>query len=1149
MKRFIKNTAFFKIIKKQQLLRLANYLNRQKEYKSSSLIYSQVIKSNSSIFDKYKYAKTLNKSGEYDRCLKVLDKILSKNNHDKSAQLKAQTLISNKEPQLAEKFLKEYINNSNNSSNHAGLYYLLGTILLKQKRWWQAEESFNNAQNLGYNTANFYRKFAKSSFEMSHYENAADLYKKAIEKWDNKNEGFTVSELYYLVGLSYEMNENNKLSGNYYEKSINNNDNKNLHEMTIGIFHEKYFQYKKAENIYNRMLDEGKGVRAEILKRLSILSYIQNKYEDSIRFLNESISMDTTDYYPYEMLADIHYKMNDYKSAAGLYREAFVRCDFINTKLINKYIKSLIKINNTKESIKMLSLLNKINSVEDVSNVSYTDTSNIYTYLYENTDINENVIIYESMQGRDFTCNPYAIFKHILNEPEFNKYKHVIVINNKAYIDDALLSNKNIILVSKDSFLYTLYLASSKYLINNTSFPSYFIRKPDQKYLNTWHGTPWKYLGKDLHDSYKTIGNIQRNLLLSTHLISQNKHMSRIMTEKYDIADVYSGMVSETGYPRNDVTLTASDTYKKQLKKKIGIDSDKKIVFYAPTWRGNDVSSSDDETEIIYQTLEKLKNLNCEVIFRGHYFADKDQSNEIIEKYTINNKFKTNELLAIADILVTDYSSVLFDFASTKKPIIKYLYDYEKYKNQRGLYFEYSEVPGESVFEIDSLIESVNSHLNNKSNTSIHENTVLNSPDGQNSTRKTVEFFFHNKKDHVVDIGNDNKNILMYVGSFGPNGITSSAINLMNTIDKSMYNIHLLIDKKGIEHRPDNERLFDTINKDIRIISKPGKINKTSKSDEICHKSVTYDSDPIEFNHLYDREYDRIFGVDTKFDYAINYDGYTRSSIWLFACNRMKLNSKSRSIYIHSMIYDEYLNKYSYLDEVFKLYNKFDNIVSVSEPSMQKNRKDLSSKYSIDRKKFIYTDNIQDPDKIIELSKRPIKNKNELKIMNDGRITFINIGRHSIEKGQIKLVKAFNEVYKKNNNTKLVLIGDGPVNRRLKDLSKDLGLYDSVYFFGYKANPFQYLKKSDCFVLSSDYEGQGMVIYESFSLDVPVISTDNGVSHEIFKEGYGMLCDRTQEGLSKAMSEFLKQQNKFKKFDIYNYNKNALNKFYDKVVG
>ncbi|EAK3431302.1 CDP-glycerol--glycerophosphate glycerophosphotransferase, partial [Campylobacter jejuni] len=141
---------------------------------------------------------------------------------------------------------------------------------------------------------------------------------------------------------------------------------------------------------------------------------------------------------------------------------------------------------------------------------------------------------------------------------------------------------KNVICVKRGSDLYLKYLASAKYLINNVTFPEYFIRKEEQKYLNTWHGIPIKYLGKKIKSGFMEHANTQRNFLHATHLIHPNLYTKDILENDYEIKDLFQGQSVLTGYPRVDLSLKQNA----KLKQKLGIKESQKVLLYAPTWRG-----------------------------------------------------------------------------------------------------------------------------------------------------------------------------------------------------------------------------------------------------------------------------------------------------------------------------------------------------------------------------------------------------------------------------------------------------------------------------------------------------------------------------------------------------------------------------------
>ena len=131
------------------------------------------------------------------------------------------------------------------------------------------------------------------------------------------------------------------------------------------------------------------------------------------------------------------------------------------------------------------------------------------------------------------SCNPYAIFKFLLNDERFKDFTHIWVIESSDYIKREYWRLKNLICVKRGSDLYLRYLASAKYLINNTTFPYYFIRKEGQFYLNTWHGTAMKSLGKYIKTTFLEHSNTQRNFLQTTHIINPNAFMQKVLLEDY----------------------------------------------------------------------------------------------------------------------------------------------------------------------------------------------------------------------------------------------------------------------------------------------------------------------------------------------------------------------------------------------------------------------------------------------------------------------------------------------------------------------------------------------------------------------------------------------------------------------------------------
>ncbi|MFC7392990.1 glycosyltransferase [Scopulibacillus cellulosilyticus] len=164
---------------------------------------------------------------------------------------------------------------------------------------------------------------------------------------------------------------------------------------------------------------------------------------------------------------------------------------------------------------------------------------------------------------------------------------------------------------------------------------------------------------------------------------------------------------------------------------------------------------------------------------------------------------------------------------------------------------------------------------------------------------------------------------------------------------------------------------------------------------------------------------------------------------------------------------------------------------------------------------------------------------------------FLNMGRLSPEKGQDNLIKAFAKFNKTQPNSRLYILGDGPLKNDLQDLIIELDLQGAVYLTGQQENPFRILKKCDCFVLSSHYEGQPMVLLEAMTLGMKIVATDIVANRTVLENGkYGILVENSIEGLESGLYMATNDEtvNQIESFDYEKYNHKAMGTFY-KVLG
>jgi CDP-glycerol glycerophosphotransferase len=158
--------------------------------------------------------------------------------------------------------------------------------------------------------------------------------------------------------------------------------------------------------------------------------------------------------------------------------------------------------------------------------------------------------------------------------------------------------------------------------------------------------------------------------------------------------------------------------------------------------------------------------------------------------------------------------------------------------------------------------------------------------------------------------------------------------------------------------------------------------------------------------------------------------------------------------------------------------------------------------------------------------------------------TFVTAGRLSAEKNHARMVRAFAKVHEEDPNTRLVILGNGPLRERLTNLVDELGLTSAVTLAGHQPNPYVILAHSDCFVLSSDYEGQPMVLLEAMVLGLPVVTTEFGSVRGALPEGYGRIVALKVGALAEGMRAFLRGEVTTRPFDAAVYNREATEEFY-----
>ncbi len=797
--------------------------------------------------------------------------------------------------------------------------------------------------------------------------------------------------------------------------------------------------------------------------------------------------------------------------------------------------------------------------------ISYLEKNSVYrarikyTQYFENLKINKNVILFESFNGLNFSGAPYYIFLEIYNNSQYDGFEKVIVINKKNeknllnFLEINNIDKVKIVIRNSDE--YCKLLATAKYLINNVTFPDYFIRKNEQIYWNTWHGTPLKALGRSIKNNPAIIGNVQRNFIHATHLSYSNEFTFDNVRKDYMIEQLFRGEYLLGGYPANDIFFDKK--HEKATKEKIGLKG-KKIVVYMPTWRDKEPKKKHNKQMfyIMHALYNFDKNLDDDtvVLVKLHHLGNKKINfNDFDKIKAFPKEFETYEILNIADILITDYSSVMFDFLNKNKPILLYTFDKEEYMSGRSMYFDIEKLPFFQTNDIYKLCDEINNCDFNVNYEKVKRNFCQY--DRKNSSKKLCEYVFQNKKCSSVNVipaknfYNDKKNILIFCGTLLKNGITTALKSLIANLDVNKYNYYLCFTQKAGERDIDFVNSLDSDIKYIPIRGAKNLLFLESLAQRLYFKYNVKNRILLKYiDNIFERESHRLI-LNNKFDVAIHFSGYERDMIYL-----LHHSSKKCIINTHSnMLMESKMRSNIHTPSIEYAYKEYDKITIVRDTM----KEEISNHIKwVDINKIKTLHNLNDIEGIKKKSKLPISfdsdtecnySMEELEnILNSNSIKFINIARFSVEKGLDRLIEAFQMFNKDNPNSYLIIIGGhGALYKKTLEKANEL---NNVVIIKSLRNPMNILSKCDLFVLSSLYEGLPMTIMEALILKKPVISTDIPSIRSFFSEGYGYLVENSTKGLYNGMIDFKNNKLKeLKKFNAEEFNKVALKEFYDVV--
>ena len=601
-------------------------------------------------------------------------------------------------------------------------------------------------------------------------------------------------------------------------------------------------------------------------------------------------------------------------------------------KRIRNYISKLYRFAKSKEKMTMIKKKLPIISVMMRKGTVY------YTHVYEKLSILPNDILLESKHGEDIAGNIFALLKE-LSKDKYKNYNVKLAVNPSCKsVFRKLLERygiKNVTMIDIFSKNYDRALASAKYLVTDTSFPPYFIKKPEQIYLNTWHGTPLKAMGRIVPLREYALGNIQRNFLIADYLLFQNDFSREVFMRDYMIENIYPGNVLVSGYPRNSVLL--NNERRDKIRKDCNF-ADKRVLVYMPTWRGLLTNKETDkqlkQLDGFFADIDsRLKDTDIFFVKLHPYVKDKMDYSGYRHIREFPAGYETYDFLTAADVLVTDYSSIMFDFGVTKRKIILFAYDKDEYLKDRGLYIGLEDLGLPVTENVEELIQELNDE--HKGYDRFYERFCSN--DSLDTPERICEILFSDgckskaalvsgENNHKSNITADNrKKILIYMKGFKNDIESRNRINMINSIDTDKYDVYICMKSEEVKK---NTEMLSLLKKDISYmpimyevgyrrseyfrLKVLGKIAKKKAYNRCADKVMT-------------RERRKYFG-DVKFDYIIH------SSCLEHMVLHLCLNSGDKVIYnfkhFSKSLYEKNRRYRRTINYIIKQFTAYDLIVA-----------------------------------------------------------------------------------------------------------------------------------------------------------------------------------------------------------------------------
>lgn len=796
----------------------------------------------------------------------------------------------------------------------------------------------------------------------------------------------------------------------------------------------------------------------------------------------------------------------------------------------------------------------KLRRVKKMSGTAVGALKNSVVYrYYEKLDLDDRLVFVDPRNGKELASNMLRMIIG-LRKLYGSAYRIVVALQPEAVEKTKKLLNRygltDVELCGYRTRKYFKSIFSAKYLLSDVSLSPKYVKKPGQVYLNTWHGTPYKCLGIDNAADSVKLDNVQRNLFMTDYLLFPSEYCMEKITDSYSLKDLYQGTVLLAGYPRNTVFFDPG--LEPKIREKYQLDG-KRVYLYLPTYRESPTEDSGAiHTARLKKYLDEIEaGLADEEVFivKLHNLVQKELQAMDFNSYRHIRAFPEDvelyEFLCAADCLVTDYSSVFYDFAISGRKIIRFVYDEEEYFRDRRVYEQPVEFPFPKVTETAELIREMRSE---KGYSDEEFRKTYCGYDSADSTERIIRRVFEGKKEcrelSIYDA--EHEHVLFFAGVLLKNGIISSANNLLRNIDDGRK-YYVSYSRKGMLGNKDSDIALMPKREGFFEIEGAPKTTFKEQVARFLHYKRGKNAGWIDrtIQKLYERENVRCF-TGTDFCAYIQFSGYESEVTNTFLWAKGK-----KTIFVHNDMVQEIKTKKNCNPVVLgDAYRGYDHVAVVSRALIPP-----TSSLSKRSDNICVVHNYQDFDSIAKRGDGEIEFQETTDVwvgsgetvpefLESHSPVFITIGRFSAEKNHPMMTDAFADFRKTHERAGLIIIGGyGIEYENTLEHARKSPAAEGVVIIRSIKNPMPILKRCDLFVLSSQYEGMPMVFMEAARLGVPAIASATVGSKEFMEDFGGYLTENTRAGVTAGMEAFMRGEVGHLKLDPDEYNRNCIREF------